>query len=156
MDPISIIVAAVIAGAASGAQGVASEGIADAYRSLKALLRLRFGRGSETDRAVDEIEGSPESGEVALRAALADASADRDDELVALARQLLERRTSVVENVEHVGEYAALTDSAMDIDLVAEPEGTVRQERRIGRGATVNQSGQSIRIGGASHPPREA
>jgi hypothetical protein len=43
MDPITLIVTALVAGAALGVQDTASEMVKDAYASLKALVRRRLG-----------------------------------------------------------------------------------------------------------------
>jgi tellurite resistance protein len=153
MDPISTIVAAVVAGASSGAQDVASKGIADAYQALKEQLRRRFGHKSEVARAMDEVERSPESGEKALQVALADASVEPDDELVTRARQLLGRTD--IKNIDEVGDFAEVTDSPLAMHLDAAPDGSVRQERRVGQKAKAKGSGLSISIGGAPYPPEK-
>ncbi|MGH3848152.1 MAG: hypothetical protein ACRDR6_00630 [Pseudonocardiaceae bacterium] len=156
MDPVSIIVAAVVAGASSGAQDVASKGIADAYHALKEQLRRRFGQESEVDRAVDEVERSPESGEKALQAALANASVEPGDELVALAREFGKRIN--VENLDELGDFAEVTDSPLTIHLDAMPDGSdvnIINKRRYGQNAKGKGSESSISIGGVPHSPEK-
>ncbi|MDQ3606970.1 MAG: hypothetical protein M3418_12400, partial [Gemmatimonadota bacterium] len=56
MDPISIIVAALAAGAAAGLKSNAEKVVADAYEGIKALIKRRYSRVDLTP-----IETKPES-----------------------------------------------------------------------------------------------
>ncbi|WP_028924531.1 hypothetical protein [Pseudonocardia acaciae] len=80
MDSVSLIVEALAAGAAAGAQGTATQAVKDAYGGLKGLVTRRFGdRPKELDRPAEE-----------LRAELEAVDAGADEELVSAARRLLE------------------------------------------------------------------
>jgi hypothetical protein len=86
MDPISLIVAAVVAGAATGITDQAAQAVKDAYGALKRLL---------TDRHrvdVAALERKPESGakQASLKEDLGDTGAATDPEVMAAARQLVE------------------------------------------------------------------
>jgi hypothetical protein len=90
MDPITLIVAALAAGAASGLTDTASSAIKDAYAGLKALVRKKLGSGPGTDVILAEHEQAPQAWKDPLTAKLAAAGADQDDSLVAAAQQLMD------------------------------------------------------------------
>ena len=56
MDPITIIVSALAAGAAAGLKPKAEQAVKDAYNGLKALILHKYGKLS-----VDALEQKPES-----------------------------------------------------------------------------------------------
>ena len=89
MDPVELIVAALAAGAAGGAENVASAAVKDAYQELKQLVSARFARKKTAEIAMAEHETDPETGRAPLMAALADTDADTDPEVIAAARRLL-------------------------------------------------------------------
>ena len=83
MDPISLIVAAVVAGAATAIKDQAAQVVKDAYGALKRLL---------TDRHhvdVSALERKPESGakQASLTEDLGDTGAAADPEVMAAARR---------------------------------------------------------------------
>ncbi|WP_433191931.1 hypothetical protein ACQP1G_24615 [Nocardia sp. CA-107356] len=86
LHPVTMVAAAIAAGAAAGTTDTAKQVVADAYRSVKELIARRF-------RSVDVgvVEQQPQS--PARRAVLAEelshADAGADEELAAAARQLL-------------------------------------------------------------------
>lgn len=89
VDPISVIIGALTAGALAGAQDVASSSIKDSYDRLKSLVRNRFGGRAAAEVALDEHEQDPESWEPALRSELLRAGLDADHQVVEHARALL-------------------------------------------------------------------
>ncbi|WP_433521625.1 hypothetical protein ACQPZ2_30570 [Nocardia pseudovaccinii] len=86
MDPVTIIVTAIAAGAAAGFTDTAKQVIADSYSALKGLIS---GRYQNVD--LRPVEAKPDS--AAKRASLAedltDAGADADDELLTAAQELI-------------------------------------------------------------------
>jgi hypothetical protein len=86
MDPISLIVAAVVAGAATGLKDQAAEAVKDAYGALKRLLTNRH----KVD--VEALERKPESEakQASLEEDLGDTGAAADPEVVAAAAALVE------------------------------------------------------------------
>jgi hypothetical protein len=91
MDPISLILAALAAGATAAVKDTAGEAVKDAYAGLKALVRRRFGADSKAEAELEALERQPEADPVALRAQLEGAGADHDDEILRVARELLEQ-----------------------------------------------------------------
>ncbi|HLO33894.1 MAG TPA: hypothetical protein VK249_32405 [Anaerolineales bacterium] len=92
MDPITTaIVAAIGAGAVSGATKVAEQAISDAYSKLKELIGKKFGAKSKVVKAVKELEANPQSEgrKGVLKEEVAAAKADQDQELLQLAQSLL-------------------------------------------------------------------
>ena len=76
MDPITLIVAALVAGAALGVQDVASAMVKDAYANLKALVKKRLGGGPGAELVLSKHEQAPETWQAPLMAELAQAGAD--------------------------------------------------------------------------------
>jgi hypothetical protein len=83
VDPITLIVTALVAGASAAAQETAGTAVKDAYAGLKALIRRRFGR--EDAPELDD----PAAAEAPLTEKLRAAGAERDEELVRAAQALL-------------------------------------------------------------------
>ena len=90
MDPVTLIVTALAAGAAMGIQDTASSMVKDAYASLKAMVKKRLGGGSNADYVLARHEQAPETWQAPLSAELTQAGADRDDDLIAAAQALLD------------------------------------------------------------------
>ena len=55
MDPITLIVAALAAGAAVGLKDTTSSAVRDAYAGLKAMVTKRWGCPALTDRADNSV-----------------------------------------------------------------------------------------------------
>jgi hypothetical protein len=91
MDPITLIVTALAAGATAGATSTAEQVVKDAYAGLKALILRRFGGKGDVKAAVEHLEGKPESTgrKDMLKEELAQAGAGQDDALLEAARKLL-------------------------------------------------------------------
>jgi len=91
MDPVTLILAALAAGAASGAKDTAADAVRDAYGALKRLVRRRLEGDTAHEVALDKHEQDPEVWKEPLKKALIDSGADRDDEIIEGARTLLEQ-----------------------------------------------------------------
>jgi hypothetical protein len=89
MDPITLIVTALAAGAVSGITESASSAVKDAYASLKALARKRLADRPDAELVLARHEQAPETWQAPLAAVLGEADADRDTDLVAAAQALL-------------------------------------------------------------------
>jgi hypothetical protein len=90
MDPITLIVTALAAGAALGVKDTASAAVKDAYSGLKVLVRNRLGGRQDAELVLAKHELAPETWQAPLMAELAEARADRDRELIAAAQAMLD------------------------------------------------------------------
>jgi hypothetical protein len=87
MDPVILIVSALVAGAASATTETASNVVKDAYSSLKALLQRRFQGKPAAETALAEAEIDPDTWGKPLAKAVA--GHGLDEEVLASAQQLL-------------------------------------------------------------------
>jgi hypothetical protein len=96
VDPVTLIVAALVAGASSGLKDTAGAAVKDAYAELKLLVRKYFGGDpsparSPVEDGVAAIERNPRADVSALHAALQRSGAGEDAALVRAAAELLTR-----------------------------------------------------------------
>lgn len=91
MDPISLIIAALAAGAIAGVKDAAGQAVKDAYAGLKALIRRRFAGNREAEATLDELELRPEADQAELAQYLQAAGAVGDGELIKAAQALLKQ-----------------------------------------------------------------
>jgi len=89
MDPVTIILAALTAGAAAAMKDTTSIAIKDAYEGLKSLIKRKLAGKALAGAAVDAHALEPASAEAVLRPALQEAAADHDHELAEAAKALL-------------------------------------------------------------------
>jgi hypothetical protein len=89
LDPITLIVTALAAGAALGVTDTASSAVKDAYAGLKALVRKRFAGRPDAELVLTEHEKAPETWQAPLMAELVAAAADDDSDLVTAAEALM-------------------------------------------------------------------
>lgn len=89
MDPVSLILTALVAGAAKTAGGVAQ----DAYNVLKALIKRKFESQGKSDSVtiLDKYEQKPEKTKALLEDELTEVGADKDEEIIKLAKKLMEQ-----------------------------------------------------------------
>ncbi|MDG4789174.1 hypothetical protein O7626_25125 [Micromonospora sp. WMMD1102] len=93
MDPITVVVTALVAGAAAGVSGAASTAVQDAYTGLVALVRRRLGGGHGDDgpgaEIVDAYRADPVGQYGRLVAELTTAGAGHDRDLAEAALRVL-------------------------------------------------------------------
>ena len=89
MDPISLIEAALVAGAAASSQDVANQSIKDAYAGLKTLLSRLFADKPKAQVILDEHEADPETYEKPLKKLLIEAHAAQDADLLDAAERVM-------------------------------------------------------------------
>ena len=89
MDPISLILSALVAGAAKSAGDVAQ----DAYKGLKGLIKRKFDSQGKSDSAtiLDKYEQKPEKTKPLLEDELTEVGADKDEQIIKLAEKLMEQ-----------------------------------------------------------------
>jgi len=90
MDPITLIVTALAAGAALGTQDTVSAMVRDAYAGLKQLAKKRLGSRPGAELMLAKHEQAPETWQAPLMAELAETGADGDRDLIAAAQAVLD------------------------------------------------------------------
>jgi hypothetical protein len=90
MDPVTLIVAALAAGASTGLTDAVSQGIKDAYAGLRGLVLRRVTDTPAGEVAVIEHERDPDTWSAPLAKILTTTGADHDEELVTAAQRLME------------------------------------------------------------------
>ena len=86
VDPVSLIVAALVAGAAAGDQ----DAVVSLYGRLKAALTGRAVDDPSAGKVLERHAGNPGGYEVPVRDLIEETGAARDEGILVLARQLLE------------------------------------------------------------------
>lgn len=82
MEPVSLILTALVTGAAEAIGG-------DAYKSLKEAIARRFVGKPKAQMVLAEHEKQPEVWEKPLEAELIEVDADKDEEIIQKAQELL-------------------------------------------------------------------
>jgi hypothetical protein len=89
MDPVTLIVTALAAGAASALQDGASAAVKDAYARLKDMVKWRFADRPKGELVLAEHEAAPQTWEAPLAAELSAAGAEGDADLMAAAQAVM-------------------------------------------------------------------
>jgi prophage tail gpP-like protein len=112
MDPISIVVAALAAGAVAGVKDSASTAVKDAYTGLKELAARRLSRRPRGELVLTEHAEDPQAWEkpLAKELAAADAAADRD--LVTAAQAFL---SLIDEAGSRSGKYSVVAQNSQGV-----------------------------------------
>jgi hypothetical protein len=114
MDPITLIVTALVAGAALGAQDTVSAMVKDAYAGLKALVKKRLGGEPGAELMLAKHEQAPETWQAPLMAELGKAGADGDGDLIAAAQTLLDL---ISEAEGRTGKYTVDVRGALGVQI---------------------------------------
>lgn len=89
MDPVTLILAALVAGAAAGAKEMASQAVTDGYVRLKALLTGKFAGNAQAIQTLADHEADPETKEKPLAKELQAAGTERDSKVLEAAEMVL-------------------------------------------------------------------
>ena len=87
MIPINLIVEALKIGAQKAAESI----VPDAYNSLKHLIIRKFTGKPKAEMVLSEHEQDPKTYEAPLKKKLIEAGADKDEEIIQKARELLKQ-----------------------------------------------------------------
>ena len=90
MEPVTLIVGALAAGALKGAGETSSSAVGDAYAALKAALAARFAKHQVPAGVLDEYEEDPDTYEKPLAKRVRQAAAGQDPRIVELAQTLMQ------------------------------------------------------------------
>jgi hypothetical protein len=89
MDPITLILSSLAAGAAAAAKDTASTAVKDAYQALKSLVQHHFSGKSEAEVALANYEKKPEVWKEPVKDALTQTGADSNESIIKAARALM-------------------------------------------------------------------
>lgn len=87
MEPVSLILSALAAGAAKAA----GDTVPDAYKALRELIKRKFASKPQAEMVLEEHEKDPETYEVPLKKKLVEADVDKDEEILKKAQELLKQ-----------------------------------------------------------------
>jgi hypothetical protein len=90
MDPITLILTALAAGATASIQTTAGEAVKDAYTGLKTLIQRKFVGKPSAEVALAEHEKKPDIWKAPLAQGLKETEADQDQDIIAAAQQLIQ------------------------------------------------------------------
>ena len=90
VDPVTLIVAALVAGLGSGVTDAAGSAVKDAYQGLRKLLSRRFAGNQRAETVLEQAEDDPETFEQPLRKYVAETGADKDGAVVEAAQRLMD------------------------------------------------------------------
>ena len=92
MDPITIIMTAIVAGAAAASKEIGAQAVKEAYTGLKTLITRKFSSEADVERAITSVEKRPESKnrQGVLKEELEAAQAAQDADILERASALLD------------------------------------------------------------------
>ena len=114
MDPVTLIVTALAAGAASALQDGAAQAVKDAYAQLKVLVQKRFAHRPKAKLMLAEHEAAPQTWKAPLAVELSAASADGDADLIAAAQAMM---SLVDEAGSQAGKYVVTVRDSQGIQV---------------------------------------
>jgi hypothetical protein len=89
MEPVSLIVGALAAGAVAGTTAIADEAVRDSYKGLKILVQRKLAGNGDAELVLAKHEQKPEVWKEPLKAELIEAAADQDQEIIKAAEKLI-------------------------------------------------------------------
>src|SRR5215472_17259777 len=90
MEPVTLILTALAAGAALGVKDTASAAVKDAYQGFKALVKGRFAGRRDGELVLARYEEAPDTWNGPLTAELTAVGAAADQDLVTAAQALMQ------------------------------------------------------------------
>jgi hypothetical protein len=114
MDPVTLIVTALTAGAAAALQDGASAAVKDTYARVKVLAKKRFTGRSAGELVLTRHEAAPQVWEAPLAGELSAAGAEGDAELVAAAQALM---NLIDEAGSRSGKYAVTVRDSQGVQV---------------------------------------
>ncbi len=90
MEPITLILTALIAGASAAGQAVVNDAIKDAYVGLKELIQRKFAGKPSAEVALIEHKTDAQTWEAPLKKALLQEHVDQDTEIIEAAQKVMQ------------------------------------------------------------------
>lgn len=119
MDPITLILTALVTGAAKAA----GDAVPDAYVGLKALIQKKIASKPVAEAMLDEHEKDPKTYAAPLKKNLVEAEVDRDEEILKAAQELLKQ---LEPQAATAGKYNLNVDGDIK-GMVGDNSGTITQ-----------------------------
>ena len=91
MEPISLIMTALVAGATAAAKPMAETAVKDTYEGLKTLIKRKLEGDTIGKGLVDAEPEKIKKGEELFKDSIKNAGADEDEEIIKLAQKLLKQ-----------------------------------------------------------------
>jgi hypothetical protein len=89
MDPITLILNALSAGAVASVQSTASDAVKDLYNGLKTRIQHKLSGKQNAELVLSEYESDPETWETPLKKVLTQEQVYREQDILAAARSLI-------------------------------------------------------------------
>jgi hypothetical protein len=146
MDPITLIVTALAAGAAAGLQSAAPKVITDAYEGIKAIIKRKYGQVD-----LKTLESSPASSnrKGVVKEELEKTDAGQDEELLRQAQAVLQ---AVKQHAPETAAAAGVSIEDLEVgaslrisDIVASGAGVSIKNARVGEDVEI----RNVRAGDA-------
>ncbi len=90
MDPVTLIIAALAAGASKGLTDAAATAIGDSYQQFKAAIMKRLAGHPKAESTLKDYLDDPDTYEKPMIKQVTDAQLDTDDQILRLAAAVLE------------------------------------------------------------------
>lgn len=151
MDPVTLIVGALAAGAATGLTDATAQAIKDCYGALKSLIARKY-----PDVSTSGVERKPQSERQrgALDEELREEGAAQDEELVAAARVLLDAiKDAESQTAETVGiDLSKIWADSIDIEDINAKGGSTAVRASEVSARSVKIKGVETDGSGSTHP----
>lgn len=92
MEPISLIIAALVAGATAATKDTAGQAVKDAYEGLKTLIKRKLEGDSLGQGLVDAKPEEIEQAKGLLKNKISNAGVDKDEEILKAAQEIMEKK----------------------------------------------------------------
>jgi hypothetical protein len=89
MDPISLILTALVSGATASVKDTASQAVKDTYNGLKTLIQNKLVGKPDAETALAKYEKKPDAWKAALEDELKDARVAQDTAIIEAAQKLM-------------------------------------------------------------------
>ena len=113
MEPISLIVTALTAGAVAAAKDTAEKGVKDTYQGLKTLIKRKFANDALAQAMVEAKPEDIKKDEGLLKDKIVEAGVDKDHEITKLAQDLLDKLQK-----QPGGQQIITQNISLDIDRI--------------------------------------
>ena len=91
MEPISLIITALVAGAAAATKDTAAKAVKDSYEGLKMLIKRKFDGDSLAQAMIDAKPEEIKQAEGLLKGKISDAGVDKDEEVLKAAQEIMKK-----------------------------------------------------------------